>query len=50
MVASTQRPVISGLPTDVDGAEKIPAIATNERFVGLLNEKMTVPAALQYFS
>ena len=35
VVANTQRPVISGLPTGVDGAEKISAIATSERFVAL---------------
>jgi len=34
------------MPTDVDGAEKISAIATNERFVRLFNEKMTVSTAL----
>ena len=42
VVENTHRPLINDLPTDVDGAEKISAIATNERFVRLFNEKMTV--------
>ena len=46
MVENTQIPRVSGLPTDVDGAVKTSAIATNERFVRLFNEKMTAVVSL----
>ena len=47
MIANTHIPLINGLPTDVDGAGKISAIAANERFVRLFNEKMTVSTVLR---